>query len=65
MKEQRELLEEAGWEPIESGGEAAWRRPGGLFLYPADVALRLARGEAGARPKEGGDRRRPTDEGAA
>lgn len=48
-EDERRVLEASGWEPEERDGETVWRRPGSMFLYPPDVALRLyAEEEAGA-----------------
>jgi hypothetical protein len=50
--ERRELLE-AGWEPREAEGTVVWRNPANDYFYPHDLALQLAREQAGGRAKGG------------
>ena len=38
-------LEAAGWEKIERLGKIVWRKPKSRYLYPQEVAIRLAREE--------------------
>ena len=42
-KEERRLLTEAGWEPVEIEGEAYWRRPASGRLYPPAPAVDVLR----------------------
>jgi hypothetical protein len=46
--ERRELLE-AGWEPRDVEGTVVWRNPANDYFYPQDLALQLAREQAGGR----------------
>ena len=48
-EEERRMLEEAGWEFVESSTEKiVWRRPGLGYLYPQEAAVDLLRRERSA-----------------
>jgi hypothetical protein len=44
--ERRELLG-AGWEPKDAEGTVVWKSPANGYWYPQDLALQLAREQAG------------------
>ena len=46
-EEERRLLREAGWERVEVGGEAYWRRPDSGRLYPRGPAVEVLRDQQG------------------
>jgi hypothetical protein len=46
--ERRELVG-AGWEPKDAGGTVVWRNPANGYWYPHELALDLAKGQAGKR----------------
>jgi hypothetical protein len=47
LKEERRLLDEAGWERVEVEGEYYWRRPGTGHLYPRGPAVDVLRAQQG------------------
>jgi hypothetical protein len=42
-REEERRLEEAGWEPVGSGGDRYWRRPDSGYLYPRGQAYDVMR----------------------
>jgi hypothetical protein len=44
--ERRELVSE-GWEPKDVEGTVVWKSPANGYWYPQDLALQLAREQAG------------------
>ena len=52
--ERRELIV-AGWDPRDVEGHVVWQSPANSYWYPQDLALQLAREQAGKQvPKRPG-----------
>jgi hypothetical protein len=56
--ERRELIG-AGWEPRDAEGTVVWKNPANGYFYPHELALQLARAQAGNNVPE-----RPGGEGS-
>jgi hypothetical protein len=44
-EEERQLLSEAGWVPVEIESDAYWRRPDSGYLYPQGPAVDVLRAQ--------------------